>query len=232
MNPRILLIEDDLSLQKSLVYILAKEGFSVSAARTGEEGLQLMQKALPDLLLLDLVLPGMDGFEVCRRLRRHERHEQVFIIMLTGKGMVDDITRGLSQYADDYVTKPFEPAILLARIQAVLRRGMRVVSQPPGTLDFGDLVVDLKAREVLWQQEPLALSCTEFNLLALLAQMPNVVFTRDQILDHIRTDDWDVTERVVDYQVSGLRKKMGGAGVCIETVRGVGYKFRVGRDDP
>ena len=232
MNPRIFLIEDDLSLQKSLVYILVKEGFSVSAARTGEEGLQVMQKAPPDLLLLDLVLPGMDGFEVCRRLRSDARQEKVLIVMLTGKGMVDDIARGLTQYADDYITKPFEPTILLARIQAVLRRGRRVQPQASAFLDFGDLTVDLGAREVFIGSHALALTCTEFNLLVLLARKPNVVFTRDQILNHIRKDDLDVTERVVDYQISGLRKKLGGAGGCIETVRGVGYKFRVGRDDP
>jgi two-component system, OmpR family, alkaline phosphatase synthesis response regulator PhoP len=227
LKAKILFVEDELSLQKSIAYILEKEGFTVFTARTGEEAVRSAPKEKPDLILLDLMLPGIDGFEVCKILKRDPQTAKIFIVMLTGKGMVADITRGLSQYADDYITKPFEPAILIARIQAVLRRKLKTVETGYPIMEFNRISIDPNARELKIDGEKIDLTKTEFDLLSLLAQKPNMVFTRVQVLDHIRQDDFDITERIVDYQVSGLRKKLSRAGQFIETVRGVGYKFKV-----
>ncbi len=229
MNCKILFVEDEVSLQKSIAYILEKEGFSVTTTRTGEEAVRLAAKEKPDLLLLDLMLPGIDGFEVCKILKRDPQTARIFIIMLTGKGLITDITKGLAQYADDYITKPFEPAILIARIQAVLRRKLKSDTTDTQTniLNFNRLTIDLNAHELRIDGETVDLTKTEFDLLVLLARKPNIVFSRAQVLDYIRIDNYDVTERIVDYQVSGLRKKLAPLGRFIETVRGVGYKFRV-----
>ncbi len=227
MKSKILFVEDEVSLQKSIAYILEKEGFSIITTRTGEEAVRLASKEKPDLLLLDLMLPGIDGFEVCKILKRDPQTARIFIIMLTGKGLVTDITMGLARYADDYITKPFEPAILIARIHAVLRRKLKNNDTEPNLLCFNRLTIDLNARELRIDEEIVDLTKTEFDLLVLLARKPNIVFSRAQVLDHIREDNYDVTERIVDYQVSGLRKKLSIGGRFIETVRGVGYKFRV-----
>jgi DNA-binding response OmpR family regulator len=226
MKSKILFVEDEISLQKSIAYILEKEGFSVITTRTGEEAVRLAAKEKPDLLLLDLMLPGIDGFRVCEILKRDPQTAQIFIIMLTGKGLVTDITRGLAQYADDYITKPFEPAILIARIQAVLRRKLKSNKASSDILIFDKLTLDLNAHELRIDGQIVDLTKTEFDMLALLARKPNIVFSRAQVLDHIRENDYDVTERIVDYQVSCLRKKLAKGGHFIETVRGVGYKFR------
>jgi two-component system, OmpR family, alkaline phosphatase synthesis response regulator PhoP len=227
LKTKILFVEDELSLQKSIEYILEKEGFSVITANTGEEAVKLALKEIPDLILLDLVLPGIDGFEVCEILKRTPQTANTFIVMLTGKRMVEDITKGLGQYADDYITKPFEPAILLARIQAVLRRKIKTGSHHQRLLRFSGLTIDTDGREVTNNGEPLDLTKTEFDLLLLFARNPNIVLSRSKVLDHIRRDDYELTERIVDYQVSGLRKKLTSAGKFIETVRGIGYKFKV-----
>lgn len=227
MKTKILFVEDELSLQKSIAYILEKEGFSVITSNNGEEAVKLALKENPDLILLDLVLPGIDGFEVCRILKRNPSTANIFIIMLTGKRMVEDITKGLTQYADDYITKPFEPAILIARIQAILRRKLKTAEDHKRLLRYNNLTIDIQGREVAVGGEPVELTRTEFDLLLLLARNPNIVFTRAKVLDHIRQNDYELTERIVDYQVSGLRKKLTSAGRFIETVRGVGYKFKV-----
>jgi two-component system, OmpR family, alkaline phosphatase synthesis response regulator PhoP len=227
MKSKILFVEDEVSLQKSIAYILEKEGFSIITTRTGEEAVRLASKEKPDLLLLDLILPGIDGFEVCKILKRDPQTARIFIIMLTGKGLLTDITRGLAQYADDYITKPFEPAILIARIHAVLRRKRNDDNVKSNFLNFDRITIDLNAHELRIDGEIVELTKTEFDLLALLARKPNIVFSRARVLDCIREDNYDVTERIVDYQVSGLRKKLSPGGRFIETVRGVGYKFKV-----
>jgi two-component system, OmpR family, alkaline phosphatase synthesis response regulator PhoP len=227
LTTKILFVEDELTLQKSITYILEKEGFSVITATTGEDAVKLALRENPDLILLDLVLPGIDGFEVCEILKRNPATANIFIVMLTGKRLVEDITRGLCQYADDYITKPFEPAILLARLQAVLRRKLKTAKTSRRLLRFSDLLIDSDGREVTIQGKPVALTKTEFDLLLLLARHPNIVLSRAKVLDHIRRDDFEPTDRVVDYQVSGLRKKIAPAGQFIETVRGIGYKFKV-----
>lgn len=226
-KPKILFVEDDLSLQNSIAYILEKEGFNVICTRTGEEAVELARKENPDLILLDLILPGIDGFGVCEVLKKDHQTEKIFIIMLTGKGMVDEIVKGLELHADDYITKPFEPKILLARIHAVLRRKMKSIIKEQNLLKFKDLTIDMKAYVVRVAGEKIELTKTEFDIIALLAGSPNQVFTRARILDQVRDDNYPITERVVDYQVTGIRKKLGRSGDYIKTVRGVGYKFEV-----
>lgn len=224
-KPKILFVEDDLSLQKSITYILEKEGFDVICTRTGEEAIELARKMNPDLILLDLILPGMNGFGVCEVLKKDRQTEKIFIIMLTGRGMVDEIVKGLELYADDYITKPFEPKILIARIHAVLRRKMKSIQKEQSLLEFKDLTIDLKGYVVRVAGESIELTKTEFDIIALLAGRPSQVFTRARILEHVRDDNYPITERVVDYQITGIRKKLGKVGDYIKTVRGVGYKF-------
>jgi two-component system alkaline phosphatase synthesis response regulator PhoP len=226
-KPTILFVEDDLSLQKSIAYILEEEGFVVICTRTGEEAIELAKEKNPDLILLDLVLPGINGFTVSESLKKDHRTENIFIIMLTGKGRVEEIVEGLELYADDYITKPFEPKILIARINAVLRRKMKSLQKDQNILKFKDLIIDLDAYVVLVEGKKIELTKTEFDIVALLASRPNQVFTRQRILDHVRNDNYPITERVVDYQLTGIRKKMGRVGNYIKTVRGVGYKFEI-----
>jgi two-component system phosphate regulon response regulator PhoB len=147
--------------------------------------------------------------------------------MLTGKGRVEEIVEGLELYADDYITKPFEPKILIARINAVLRRKMKSLQKDQNTLKFKDLIIDLEAYVVRVEGEKIELTKTEFDIVSLLASRPNQVFTRNRILEHVRNDNYPITERVVDYQLTGIRKKLGRVGDYIKTVRGVGYKFEI-----
>jgi DNA-binding response OmpR family regulator len=219
----ILFIEDDINLQRSLTFILLREGFSVDSAGTGRDGLRLAQTVPPDLVLLDLLLPDMDGFAVCRELKAHKTSARAFIVMLTGKALVNDVVAGLDQFADDYITKPFEPAILLARLRAVLRRRLT----PPAFAQrcFGQLSIDPECRQVAVAGTKIALTRSEFDILTLLTSQPNRVFSRAQIIDHIRSDDYPVSERVVDFLIVGLRKKIGICANWIETERGIGYRF-------
>jgi two-component system phosphate regulon response regulator PhoB len=222
---RILFVEDDLSLRGSLAYILGKEGFSVEAVGSGEEALAAASRRRPDLLLLDLGLPGIDGYDVCRSLQGAAGAEAVPVIMLTGRGLTEDIERGLKEYADDYIVKPCDPRLLLARIRAVLRRSGRPDLGPEDVVSFRGLRLDLAAREVLVAGRKVHLTRTEFDILALLTARPNRVFSRDRIIDRVRGEDRVVTERTVDFQICGLRQKLGAEGCRIETVRGLGYKY-------
>ena len=224
---KILFIEDDMSLQKSIAYILDREGFEVICTRTGEDGIDLAKSKRPDLILLDLMLPGMDGFRVCEVIKKDPQTRHICIIMLTGRGMIEEIVKGLELYADDYITKPFEPRILLARITAVLRRNLLSTQKERSIIEYEGLIVDLKGYSVSVAGEDIKLTKTEFDIIALLAGKPNQVFSRALILEHIRAENYSITERVVDYQITGLRKKLGKAAEYIKTVRGVGYKFEV-----
>lgn len=222
---KILCVEDDISLQKSLSFILWKEGYQVLCAQSGEEALELARKERPDLVLLDLILPGIDGYKVCSILKKDPSTADILVIILTVKKQVEDIVIGLKEYADDYITKPFEPEILLARISAQLRRKAKPEEKEVTTLEIEDLVINREAYEVLLSGIKIALTKTEFEILVLMASKPNQVFTRSRILDHVREDGYPITERVVDYHITGLRKKLGKAKKYIQTVRGVGYKF-------
>jgi len=226
----ILLVEDDENIQQLVTYNLIKSGFHVSCADNGKQGLVMVQREQPDLILLDIMLPEMDGNELCRLLRSDKETKDIPIIMLTAKGEEEDIVKGLEVGADDYITKPFSPKILIARTNAILRRHETEVSlsTTPENAIFSihDLVIDTVRHEVTVGSEPVVLTVTEFNILRYLAANPGRVFSRQQIIDEIRGYDYLITPRSIDVQVYGLRKKLGTAGDYIETIRGIGYRFK------
>jgi two-component system alkaline phosphatase synthesis response regulator PhoP len=224
-NETILIVEDEGDILELLRYNLNREGFKVLEATSGEAALDIIRKDAPDLVLLDLMLPKIGGLEVCRRVRGDSDHKSVPIIMLTARGEEADIVAGLELGADDYMTKPFSPRVLLARIRAVLRRHETAIPGDDEVLHIHDLVIHPGRHEVLVAGDPVVLTRTEFQVLHYLARRPGWVFTRYQIVDAVHGDDYAVTERSVDVQVVGLRKKLGDAGKYIETVRGVGYRF-------
>jgi two-component system phosphate regulon response regulator PhoB len=226
----VLVVEDEDDIRELVGYNLFKQGLRVTGVRTGEEGLHAVDKEKPDLILLDLMLPGLDGLAVCKKLKDAPDTSDIPIIMLTAKGEESDIVRGLNMGADDYVTKPFSPKVLMARVSAVLRRAAddRVT---PAELDehpatFGKLSIHLGRHEVRVDGEPVDLTSTEFRVLTFLVRKPGWVFTRHQILDGVHGDKYAITDRAVDVQIVGLRKKLRSAGDYIETVRGVGYRFK------
>ena len=223
----ILVVEDEEDILALLQFNLIKAGYAVDCAACGEEALKLIDNQFPDLILLDLMLPGIGGLEICETLHRNEETSAIPIIMLTAKGEESDIVQGLELGADDYITKPFSLKILLARIQTVLRRRSE---EPTATateeICFTDLVIHPGRNQVLVCHKPVELTFTEFRVLQSLASRPGWVFTRYQIVNAVRGDDYVVTDRAVDVQIAGLRKKLGSCGRYIETVRGIGYRFR------
>lgn len=225
-SPKILVVDDEEDLLELLRFNLSGEGFSVTCVATGEEALDKVAEEVPDLILLDLMLPGMDGLEVARRLKSQALTKEIPIVMLTAKGEEGDIVKGLERGADDYVTKPFSRKVLAARIRAVLRRKQAKPKGESDVLEVQDLVIHPGRREVLVKGKPVELTFTEFGILNFLAKRPGWVFTRSQIVDAVRGDEYFVTDRSVDVQVVGLRKKLGSAATFIETVRGVGYRFK------
>ena len=221
----ILMVEDDENIQELVAYNLRKAGWGVAAAGNGEEGIEFALKHMPDIVLLDLMLPGIDGLEVCRKIKA--KKPEIPIIMLTAKGEETDIIVGLEMGADDYVVKPFSPKVLIARIKAVLRRGELVEEIDSGkVITRGELSIHPQKHQVMIDNNKIELTDTEYKLLRYLSERPGWVFTRNQIIDAVRGEDAVVTDRAVDVQIVGLRKKMGSAGALIETVRGVGYRFR------
>jgi len=220
----ILAVDDEADLLELVRYNLIREGFDVVTAATGEEALVTIRKEPPDLILLDLMLPKMDGLTVMRRLTEDDQLKQIPVIMLTAKGEEADVITGLELGADDYVTKPFSPKILVARIRSALRR-IRTLPPDAQEIRIHELFIDTCRRVVLSDQKPVELTYTEFQILTFLAARPGWVYTRSQIIDAIRGDDYPVTDRSVDVQIVGLRKKLGVCGSYIETVRGVGYRF-------
>jgi len=226
VQKRILLIEDEKDIAELIRHHLAREGYAVSRAATGEEGLRLARADPPSLILLDLMLPGVDGLEVCRALKRQRGTDAIPIVMLTAKSEESDIVAGLELGADDYITKPFSPPVLVARLRAVLRRRSRPAPAETEPIEFRGLSIHPGRHEVRVNGKPVELTATEFRLLRLLAGRPGWVFTRSQIVDAVRGEDYPVTERSVDVHIVGLRKKLGRAGEWIETVRGVGYRFQ------
>jgi two-component system phosphate regulon response regulator PhoB len=227
-SPRahILVVEDDSDIQELIRYNLARERFKVTVASTGEEALKLAHADPPDLVLLDLMLPGMDGLEVCRRLKRQTRTAGARVMMLTAKGEEADIVAGLELGSDDYIVKPFSPRVLLAHIKAVLRRSASGDDGEAPAFRRAGLTIRPERHEALLDGRPVDLTLTEFRILQLLARRPGWVYTRAQIVDSARGADYPVTDRSVDVHVAALRKKLGQAGDLIETVRGVGYRLR------
>jgi two-component system alkaline phosphatase synthesis response regulator PhoP len=223
---RILVVDDEEDILELISYNLVKDGYQVMTAASGEAALAKARQEQPDLILLDLMLPGMDGLDVYRELRKKDETNQIPIIMVTAKTEDTDIITGLELGSDDYITKPFSPRVLLARVKAVLRRNKYEEPEETRILKIRDLVIDSARHEVLAKGEPKALTASEFKILYFLARRPGWVFTRDQIISSIRGDDYPVTDRSVDVQIVGLRKKLGESGTYIQTVRGVGYRFK------
>lgn len=222
---RILVVDDEQDILELVRYNLEKEGYQALTVQTGEAAIKAARRVRPDLMVLDLMLPGVDGLEVCRTLKGDPETSAIPIIMLTAKGEDADIVVGLELGADDYITKPFSPRVLLARMRAVLRR-QTVVETAETVVSIHDLVVDAARHEVHVGDQPVELTTTEFNILYFLARQPGLVFTRGQIIDAIKGVNYAVTERSVDVQIVSLRRKLGTAGKYIETIRGVGYRFR------
>jgi two-component system phosphate regulon response regulator PhoB len=225
-NERILVVEDEQDILELVRYNLARENYQVFCASSGEEALKIVGSDPLDLIVLDLMLPGMDGLEVTRRLKSNPRTQNIFIVMLTAKGSEADIVTGLELGADDYITKPFSPRVLLARIKAVIRRSRDEKPEDNAVIRIHNLIIHPGRREVHVDETPVPLTYTEFQVLYYLVRRPGWVFTRTQIVDAVRGDDYPVTDRSVDVQIVGLRKKLGSAGPYIETVRGVGYRFK------
>ena len=223
---RILVVEDEKDILELVRYNLARENYQVFCAASGEEALRIIASQPLDLIVLDLMLPEMDGLEVTRRLKNNPRTQNIFIVMLTAKGSEADIVTGLELGADEYITKPFSPRVLLARIKAVIRRTRDEKPENNAVIQVRDLTIHPGRREVHVGETPVPLTYTEFQVLYYLVRRPGWVFTRTQIVDAVRGDDYPVTDRSVDVQIVGLRKKLGFAGRYIETVRGVGYRFK------
>ena len=222
----ILVVEDEEDILELIRYNLAKDGYELTCVTSGEAALEKARLECPDLIVLDLMLPGVDGLDVCRYLRGDENTRNIPIVMLTAKTEESDVIIGLELGADDYITKPFSPRILLARIHAVLRRRAAPIPAEHDSLAFLNLMIHPGRHEVLIKDEPVELSVTEFKILHFLASRPGWVFTRDQIILAVHGEGYPVTDRSVDVQIVSLRKKMGRAGRYIETVRGVGYRFK------
>lgn len=222
----ILVVEDEADIRELLRYTLEREGYAVQARGSAEEAQAYLERKLPSLILLDLMLPGTDGFSFCRTLRTGERTRGIPVIMVTARDEPPDIVAGLEVGADDYVTKPFRARILVARVRAVLRRAAVRDESPPSVLSRGPIVIDGARHRVTLDGKELVLTLSEFNLLRLFASRPGIVFSRYQIVDAIHGGDYPVTDRSVDVQIVGLRRKLGRCGNLIETVRGVGYRFK------
>lgn len=222
----ILVVEDEEDILELIQFNLKKEGYQVSTATSGEKAVELARKNPPNLILLDIMLPGMDGLEVCKMLKHDPAILNVPIVMLTAKGEESDIITGLELGADDYMTKPFSPRVLVARVRNLLRRKKQEILDPNTTIKRDDIVIHPGRHEVLIKGKLIDLTFTEFKVLQVLAQRPGWVFTRQQIVDAVRGEDYAVTDRSVDVQIVGLRRKLGPHGNYIETVRGVGYRFK------
>jgi two-component system alkaline phosphatase synthesis response regulator PhoP len=222
---RILVIDDEKDLIELVRYNLEQEGFQVKGALDGESGLRDAIRDMPDLILVDLMLPGIDGLEVCRSLRTNNHTASIPIIMLTAKSTESDRIVGLELGADDYVTKPFSPRELAARVKAVLRRTSTPRSQSK-VIQRGDLSIDLTRREVNMNGAPIEITATEFRLLQFFAEHPGRVFSRSELIDAALGREVSVIDRTIDVHITGLRKKLGHCSDRIETVRGFGYRFR------
>lgn len=225
----VLVVEDDADIREVQEYNLQREGYDVLTAGDGDEALETVRERRPDLVLLDLMLPGMDGVEVCREMRASESTESIPVIMVTAKDTESDVVLGLGVGADDYLTKPFSPRELLARVKAVLRRTRRTPDGDEGRFRRGPLVIDTDRHRVLVEDDPIELTATEFRLLHQLAAQPGRVFSREQLIRNAM-EEAVVSERNVDVHVRSIRKKLGDHRDLIETVRGVGYRFKEVRD--
>ncbi len=225
-NEKILVVDDEEDILELVRFNLAREGYTVICTGSGEEALELLRANPVDLIVLDLMLPGIDGYTVARQVNADSDTSHIPIVMLTAKSAEADVITGLEIGAEDYVVKPFSPKILVARIQTILRRNKNDQIAPSHLITHGKLRIDLRRHEVAVDGAPVKLTYTEFAVMSLLAAKPGWAFSRSQIVDKVRGYNYSVTDRSVDVQIVGLRRKLGECGHYIETVRGVGYRFK------
>ena len=219
---KILVVEDEQDIRDLLVFNLQKNGFNVRSVDNGEKALSLIRTDNFDLILLDLMIPGISGFDLARILKNDDETSEVPIIMLTAKGEESDIVKGLEIGAQDYITKPFSVKVLVARINKIINSK---ITNTNSVIEYENLIINIKSREVIVEGKSIDLTFTEFEILKLLASHSKWVYTRTEIIDQVRGDNYIVTDRTIDFQIVGLRKKLGSYGKCIKTVRGVGYRF-------
>ncbi len=220
MNLKVVIIEDDNAILELVKYNFEKEGFVVEGFGNGLDGLEYITKNLPDIVILDIMLPDIDGFEICKELKKNEKTKDIPIIMLTAKADEVDRVLGLELGADDYVVKPFSPRELIARVKAIMRRS--IPERTPEILKFEDIIIDLAQHKVFVRDQEILLTATEFKILQTMVQKPSRVFTRDNLLNAL---DKTIIDRNIDVHITNLRKKLKSAGKYIRTVRGVGYKI-------
>lgn len=224
---RILVVEDDMDIQELVRYNLQKTGYHVESAFDGETGIQKTMVFKPDLILLDIMMPKLNGIEACRRLKADSATAGIPVVFMTAKTEEGNIITGLDAGAQDYICKPFNIRVLLARVRACLRKSNPSLSDDARpVVTYRALEINPGLHTVKLHGAPIDLTATEFRLLYFLAEYPGRVYTREQIIDAVRGDDYAVTDRAVDVQVAGLRKKLGDFGEFVETVRGVGYRLR------
>ena len=225
---KLLVVEDEDDIRELIAFNLEMSNMTVFKAKNGEEAIEIAENEFPDLILLDVMLPGIDGFEVCRYLKKNPATRDITIIMLTARAEDSDVVTGLEIGADDYITKPFSPRILVARVHTAIRRKQEGISDQlsPSRIKIHDIIIDIPRHEVYVKTDFINLSATEFAILKYLASNPGWVFSRSQIIDSVKGGNYPVTPRSVDVQILGLRKKLGSQGRFIETVRGVGYRMQ------
>lgn len=222
----ILIVDDEEDILELIKYNLKNEGYEILTAVTGERAIEVAKDYLPDLMVLDLMLPGVDGLEVTRYLKNNQETMDIPIVMLTAKGEESDIVAGLELGANDYMSKPFSPKELTARIRAILRRRKKRLGGPSRIRREDDMIIDRARHRVIIDGNEVDLTLSEFELLSFLAEKKGWVFTRGQIVDAIHGKNYAVTDRSVDVIIVGLRKKLKTHAACIETVRGIGYRFK------
>ena len=222
----VLVVEDEEDIMEVIRFNLEKEGYEVNQALSGEKALQVIENNLPSLILLDLMLPGINGLDLCRIFKQNDRTKAIPVIMLTAKSEDADIVAGLEMGAEDYITKPFSPRVLVARVRTILRRRESGVKDDSSVIQVEGMQIHPGRHEVTMGDNVVVLTPSEFRILHYLARRPGWVYSRDQIIDAIRGHGYVVTDRAIDVQVVGLRKKLGDYGKFIETVRGIGYRFR------
>jgi DNA-binding response OmpR family regulator len=226
-SKKIAIIEDERDILEVLSYNLKREGFVVLAALDGEAGLAMVKHEKPDLVLLDLMLPGMNGVEICSSIKNDTELHNTLVIMVTAKGEESDVVLGLGVGADDYVSKPFSPKELVARVKAVLRRGTLLDLNPENEkIEYGDLCIDTQKYEVLVKGQEVKLTATEFRILHYLSSHSGRVFSREQLLNKALGDASIVVDRNIDVHIRGIRKKLAIQPPLIETIRGIGYRFK------
>lgn len=226
-NDTILLIDDEEDILTLLNFHLEREGYKTSNLSSGERVVETVKKERPSLIVLDLMLPGKNGMDICRELSQDAETSEIPILMISAKNEDSDIILGLEMGADDYITKPFSPKIFLARVRAILRRiDKKTQKEKSDLIQIHDILIDKKKYAVSRSGQPIEMSRTEFDILCFLAENPGWVFSRNQIISAVKGDDYPVTERAVDVQILSIRKKLQESGEIIETIRGIGYRMK------